>query len=156
MHDSFRKQVLQRASDLKYVLPHFKLGDELSTLSLVLNKLFKISVLGPFNGDEHFIVLNKRLDVPGNVSMLQFLHELDLLDAVVSLLYIVHIKNFQKFQCYKLAGLDILGLEDEGKLALAYRHDYAVVTVDAAIEFTVADRCHLLVQRLLIIHYYKF
>jgi len=67
-------------------------------VSYLLYVILQIPFFGPFDRNKHLIILNEAFQIPGNMPMLKFLHELDLLDAIVSLLDIIDIEYFKQFK----------------------------------------------------------
>lgn len=61
----------------------------------MLNIIFEIAFFGPFDGDEHLVVLNETLQILGYVLMLQLFHQFHFLNAIISLFYVIDIKYFE-------------------------------------------------------------
>ena len=75
--------------------------------------------------------------------MIQLFHKFYLFYAIISLLYIVHVKDFQKLKSNELTVCEILSFENETKFTLANGLDNFVVSVDLAVEFTITNRLNI-------------
>ena len=139
MHDAHLEHVLEGAADLEDVGPYLDLRNKLPSLSNLLDIILEIAFFGPFDRDEHFIVLNKTLKVFRYVSVLQFLHQLHLLYTIVSLFHVVDIEYLEQLERNELLGLDVLRLEHERELALSDWLEDLVVSVHAPVEVAVAN-----------------
>lgn len=139
MHDPHLEHVPKSTGDLQDVRPNFDLRDELVRLSNLLDVVLEVSFFGPLNCNEHLIILNETFQVFRYVSVLQLFHELHLLYAIVSLFDVVDIEYLEQFERNELFCLDVLGLENEGELALPDGLQDLIVSVNATIKVTVSD-----------------
>jgi hypothetical protein len=153
VHHPLIQKMLESTRDLHRILPNFQLWNITIGLPLTAYKFFQISVLGPFDGDKHFVVLDEALNVPSDVLMLQFFHQLHLLDAIVPLLHIVHVEYFEELQSYELTGPHIFGLEHKGEFALTDWLHYAVVSIHTPQKIAITNGLHFTILLLLLLHY---
>ena len=64
--------------------------------------------------------------------MLQLFHEFDLFNTAFTLLHVGHIKDLKQFERNKLPCHLIERLKDKGKLTLAYRLYYLIISITSA------------------------
>lgn len=69
--------------------------------------------------------------------MLQFLHQFDFLNTIISLLDVIDIKNLEQFERDYLVCLYVLCFEHKGKFALSYWLEYFVVSVNSTVKVAI-------------------
>ncbi len=85
--------MLERRRNLPQVGPDLAFINVLLSRPVLPDQLLEISLFSPFDHNEHFVELDKTLDISNNEVVLQLFKELNLFDALVSLLLVIHIED---------------------------------------------------------------